>query len=101
MPLQFEFSSNAWHPLFLLADTSATGLATYVVEPNFRDSFCVAHPTPRFSAVLEGLPSAVVAERVSHPLLHACLVVPRSACYCDARCLCTGGVAGKATSMKR
>lgn len=68
-------------PLTLPADTSATGLATYVVEPNFRDCFCVAHPTPRFTAVLEALPAAVVAERVSRLVLRFCSCLLRF-CLC-------------------
>jgi hypothetical protein len=51
--------------LVLSADTGSTGLSSFVVEANFRDSFCVAHPTPRFAAVLDGLPNAVVANKVS------------------------------------
>lgn len=52
-------------------DTSMAGLSTVIVEPNFRDCFCIAHPTPRFAALLDALPSAVVASRVSEtvPLL--------------------------------
>jgi hypothetical protein len=42
------------------------------VEPNFRDSFCIAHPTPRYAAVLEGLPSAAVADRVSAERRRCC-----------------------------
>ncbi|KAI3433758.1 hypothetical protein D9Q98_003565 [Chlorella vulgaris] len=47
-----------------LPNTGSTGLSSFVVEANFRDSFCVAHPTPRFAAVLDGLPNAVVANKV-------------------------------------
>ena len=53
-------------PLLLFADTGRTGLSSYIVEPNFRDCFCVAHPTPRYAAVLEALPQAVVADKVQH-----------------------------------
>ena len=47
------------------ADTSTTGLSGYIVDPNFRDCFCIAHPTTRYAAVLDGVPAAVVADRVS------------------------------------
>jgi hypothetical protein len=46
------------------ADGSDSGSSTYVVDPNFRDSFVVAHPTPRYSAVLEGVDQEVVATQV-------------------------------------
>ncbi|KAL4430658.1 hypothetical protein ABPG75_005914 [Micractinium tetrahymenae] len=48
-----------------LPDTSRAGLSTVVVEPNFRDCFCIAHPTPRFEALLDGTPSAVVASKAA------------------------------------
>ena len=53
-------------PLHDCADTGRTGLSSYIVEPNFRDCFCVAHPTPRYAAVLDALPQAVVADKVRH-----------------------------------
>ena len=49
---------------FRSADSSAAGLATYIVEPNFRDCFCIAHPTPRFAALLDGVPPVAVASKV-------------------------------------
>lgn len=51
-------------PAFPPADASCTGLTAVIVEPNFRDCFCVAHPTPRFAAVLDGTPSVLVASKV-------------------------------------
>ncbi|GAB4817767.1 hypothetical protein N2152v2_004813 [Parachlorella kessleri] len=44
-----------------LPDGGDSGSSTYVVDPNFRDSFVVAHPTTRYSAVLAGLDQEVVA----------------------------------------
>lgn len=63
----YKFKQGVRHSYIsvCLPDTSRTGLGTYIVEPNFRDSFCVAHPTPRYAAVLEGLPAAVVIDRAS------------------------------------
>lgn len=54
-------------PATCAADASLAGLSTVIVEPNFRDCFCIAHPTPRFEALLDSLPAAVVASRVSVP----------------------------------
>lgn len=48
-----------------LPDNSSAGLASYIVEPNFRDCFCIAHPTPRFSAVLDGVPTVAVVTKAS------------------------------------
>lgn len=52
-----------------------------IVEPNFRDCFCIAHPTPRFEALLDALPSAVVASRVG---VQAVVPVPQPALACRA-----------------
>lgn len=54
-------SQTAPHPA---ADAGCTGLATFIVDPNFKDTLSVAHPTPRYAALLDSLPSAVVASKV-------------------------------------
>ena len=46
------------------ADAGCTGLATFIVDPNFKDTLSVAHPTPRYAALLDSLPPAVVASKV-------------------------------------
>ncbi len=51
-------------PPLAAADAGCTGLATYIVEPNFKDTLSVAHPTPRYAALLDSLPPAVVASKV-------------------------------------
>lgn len=48
------------------ADASSAGtLGTYIVDPAFRDAFAVAHPTPRYAAIVASLPQEVVATPVS------------------------------------
>lgn len=55
--LSFNTSSH------LPADNGASGSSTYIVDPNFKDSFVVAHPTRRYSAILEALTPEVVASQ--------------------------------------
>lgn len=44
------------------ADPSATGsLGSYIVDPSFRDAFAIAHPTPRYAAIVASLPQEAVA----------------------------------------
>lgn len=43
------------------ADASDAGVATYVVDPCFREQFEIAHPTPRYDAIVKSLPQEVVA----------------------------------------
>ena len=52
--------------LFTHADAaSPAGMKTVIVETAWRDSFSVAHPTPRYAAILAACPSTIVADRVS------------------------------------
>lgn len=80
---------HACTPAHACADASLTGLATYIVEPNFKDSFCVAHPTPRYDALLSGLPVAVVASTVR-------ILVALGVGGMIGRCLFLGAAAGLA-----
>lgn len=68
---------------------SRAGLSTYIVEPNFKDAFCVAHPTPRYAALLEGLPAAVVTSQVRA----CCGGGEVGTCCCRCRCKCSAAAA--------
>lgn len=59
--------------LTLCTDGGDSGSSTFVVDPHFRDSFLVAHPTPRYAALLEALPQEVVTTQVGC----GCGVAPR------------------------
>jgi uncharacterized protein (TIGR01615 family) len=47
---------------FLVVADEAEG-ADYIVGPSFRDHFTIPCPTPRYAALLEGVPSEIVARR--------------------------------------
>ncbi|PRW58535.1 hypothetical protein C2E21_2841 [Chlorella sorokiniana] len=65
----YKFKAGVRHQYIsvCLPDAGCTGLETFVVDPNFKDTMSVAHPTPRYAALLDSLPAAVVA---SKPCLH-------------------------------
>ena len=55
-----------------MPDASDAGLHCVVVDAAFRDSFSVAHPTPRYQTILDAVPSVVVTSKVRRSSCGGC-----------------------------